>query len=187
MPYYPDAVAAIEWLKAVVTSVRRIRAQWRIPPDQPVPVWLQGGDPQHVAWLGQLHREILSVGRFQSIDWLDVNAPTSSFMGTAVVGTLTIKVPLTDVVNASEEISRTQKELYKHQIEGQRLSAKLDNPRFIQRAPAAVVAKERDRWIETQRMIAQLEDQIQILTIQDAGSGLLSPAPHPDPASPPAG
>ncbi len=67
------------------------------------------------------------------------------------------------ISTANQQLGRVatlNKEIAKHHQEGERLSGKLANPNFIDRAPAEVVEKERVRLLELQTVIANLEVQL---------------------------
>ena len=57
------------------------------------------------------------------------------------------------------ELARLEKEISKLEINIEKGSAKLQNPGFVDKAPAAVVEKERQRVDELSRSLQQLQEQ----------------------------
>lgn len=65
-----------------------------------------------------------------------------------VAGDVEIVVPLKGLVNVEEEEKRLLKEIGKIDKDMEFLGGKLENPSFVERAPADVVAKEREKLAE---------------------------------------
>jgi len=68
-------------------------------------------------------------------------------------------VPMEGVVDVAAEIDRLAKDIEKSNQECQRLAQKLENPKFVERAPEAVVAAEREKLQAAQEAMATLTQQ----------------------------
>jgi valyl-tRNA synthetase len=77
--------------------------------------------------------------------------------GLAVVGPSEAYVTLAGVVDLAAEQARLQKEVGRAAEQIAFLEGKLARPEFVERAPAEVVAKERDRLAEQRALRAKLE------------------------------
>ncbi|MFZ4790177.1 MAG: class I tRNA ligase family protein, partial [Candidatus Competibacteraceae bacterium] len=152
------AVTEIEWLRQVLGGVRRIRAEMNIAPGKPLPVLLQYGSPEDQERLERHRRELLTLGRLDSLTWLGENdlAPEAA---TALAGRMNLLIPLSGLIDKAVESARLTKEIAKLGKEAERGVAKLGNADFIARAPVEVVAKERARVAELQIAVAKLEEQ----------------------------
>src|SRR5207302_98844 len=80
--------------------------------------------------------------------------PRSSAM--AVIGGSELYVDLTGVVDLAAERQRIQKEIAKATERVEFLKGKLSKPDFAERAPAEIVAKERERLVEQEALHAKL-------------------------------
>jgi valyl-tRNA synthetase len=69
------------------------------------------------------------------------------------------KLALVVPIDVNAERSRIGKEIDRLQGEIGKAEAKLNNPTFVQRAPAAVVAQERQRVADFKQALRRLEDQ----------------------------
>jgi valyl-tRNA synthetase len=78
----------------------------------------------------------------------------------AVVGELEIFLPLEGVLDFQEETRRLQKEIGKLEPELARAKKKLTNEDFLGRAPAEVVAKERDKSDRLGAKLQKLQEQL---------------------------
>jgi len=138
------ACADIDWLQAVVSSLRRLRSEMNVAPSKSIALLLDGGtatDRQRVA------RHADSIGflaRTASQQWLAAGGepPAAS---AAVVGELTLLVPLAGLVDLDAERTRLAKEIKRVEGEIGKCRGKLGNDSFVANAPPAVVEQERQR------------------------------------------
>ena len=79
----------------------------------------------------------------------------------ALAGSMTIPVPLADLINPQEEVQKLESQLEKLKDERQRVGNKLENNNFIDRAPAAIVQKERDKLSDIDTAAARLTEQLE--------------------------
>jgi valyl-tRNA synthetase len=75
------------------------------------------------------------------------------------VGAMEILVPMTGLIDKAAETIRLGKELEKIQKEAKNIKGKLNNESFVEKAPPAIVAKERDRLDELEATSAKLVQQ----------------------------
>jgi len=77
----------------------------------------------------------------------------------ALAGTLEVMVPMAGVIDINNELSRLDKELERMTADQARTFAKLANKNFVDRAPEAVVAKEKMKLKELEAGISSLRAQ----------------------------
>ena len=153
------AEAEIDWLQRFILGIRRIRGEMDIAPGKRLPVILQNGsdaDRQRV----EHHRAALDfLGRLASIDWLgpDEAAPESAL---ALVDDLEIRVPMAGLIDRDAERARLEKARARLADDLARTRGKLDNAAFVEKAPAEVVQRERDKQAETESALARIDEQI---------------------------
>jgi valyl-tRNA synthetase len=88
-----------------------------------------------------------------------------------LAGTLRLRIPLAGLVDVAEELTRLNKQLAREQKGLNATHGKLNNPRFVDNAPDAVVAKERERLASHQAAVEQLQVQIdQMNTLKGTAS-----------------
>jgi valyl-tRNA synthetase len=156
--YDRNAIDEIEWVKAFIIAVRKIRSGMNIDPRKPLPVILQNGSaPDRERLSGNLHY-LMTVGRVASVDWLapDETAPESA---TALLGEMKLLIPLYGLIDKEAELVRLSKELDRKVNELEHCERKLSNAGFIDKAPPAVVEKEQARAAELRTAIDSLEAQ----------------------------
>ena len=145
------------WLKEFVLGVRRIRAEYDIEPSARLPVFSREGSADEQRWLATHHRIVEQLARTQAIGPAP-DAPGD--VATALAGGMTVLVPLSDLIDKDAELARVSKELERLEGEISRAQAKLGNASFVERAPAAVVNKERERLAEATSAAETLRVQV---------------------------
>ena len=154
-----EADAAITWLQGMVLGLRNIRGEANLKPKQTVDVLLQGGNDRDrvlAAATEELFRRLAGV---DGVSWLAPEA-TPPANALTLVGELKVMVPLAGLIDLQSERARLQKELTKKDQELQRLTAKLDNPEFVGKAPEAVVARERQKRQDAEAALSTLRAQL---------------------------
>ena len=158
--YDLNAIDEIEWVKAFIIGVRKIRSGMNIDPRKPLPVILQNGsslDRERLS--GNLHY-LVSVGRVASVDWLAPDE-TAQESATALLGEMKLLIPLSGLIDKEAELVRLSKELDRKVNELEHCERKLSNAGFIDKAPPAVVEKEQARAADLRIAINNLEEQRQ--------------------------
>jgi valyl-tRNA synthetase len=154
-----EAEEEMEWVMAFILGVRRIRGEMNIAPGKPLSLLLQNGSEQDAALL-EVNRHYLStLGRLEFITWLSpTQEPPESAI--ALVGEMKLLIPMAGLIDKEAESARLEKEIAKLNKEIEGVEAKLANPNFVDKAPAAVVEKERKRIDERRHTLTQLEAQL---------------------------
>ena len=152
------AEAELEWVKSFVTGVRKIRSEMDIAPGKPLPVLLQNANETDKACFATNSAFIETLAKLASITWLD-DDESSPESATALVGEMQILIPLAGIIDKAAELTRLEKEIGKLEVNIDKGSAKLQNPGFVDKAPEAVVEKERQRVAELSKSLQQLQVQ----------------------------
>jgi valyl-tRNA synthetase len=150
----------IEWLKVIIEGVRNIRGEMNIPPGKELSVLLRKGDENDRLRLSKNSQYLRKLAKIIQIDWLaaDDAVPLAA---TALAGELEILVPMAGLIDKDAEITRLNREIGKLEGDLTRLQGKLANAAFVDKAPAAVVAKEQDKMHAQRQALETLREQIQ--------------------------
>ncbi|WP_068316045.1 valine--tRNA ligase [Polycladidibacter hongkongensis] len=141
------AASEINWLIELISQIRSVRSEMNVPAGAKIPVVLTGANDETATRLKLHEGAILKNARAESIALADETPQGSAQI---VVGEATVCLPLAGVIDLGAEKARLEKELGKIDAELMKLSKKLDNPGFVRKAPADVVAAERVRLGELQ-------------------------------------
>jgi valyl-tRNA synthetase len=160
MPQDPAAAERVEVVMAVVSAIRNVRGEMNVPPARKVSALVQGS-PAAVAVVSAESDVVSTLAGLGSLELLDASAPKPGNCAAAVAAGLEIFLPLAGLVDLAEENRRLRKEIEKLETEWARLEHKLANPQFLEKAPAAVVAKERSRGAEIEQTLAKLRQNLE--------------------------
>jgi len=153
-PRDPAAEAEVEALMRLVTQVRRFRSDQGLRPAQPVPAVLAGIGETPLAGHEAPIRSLLRLA-----------APGAEFAPTASVQAegVTVQLDTAAAIDLGAERRRLEKDLSAARADVTQAERKLSSQSFLERAPAAVVEKNRARLRAAQEEIARLEDRLAAL------------------------
>ena len=153
---YAQADADVEWLKTMVSALRRVRSELNVTPSKTVRLLLQDGSAQDRARIERFAASLSFLLKLEGIAWLDTgaDAPASA---AAVVGDLKLLVPLEGLVDLDAERARLDKEIARVAAEKDKSEAKL--AKFSDKVPPAVVEQERQRLADWSGQLATLHGQ----------------------------
>ena len=151
-----DALTELEWVKEFILGVRQIRSEMNITPKKLLPVFIQNANVKDQIRLINNNTFIQQLAKLESIEVLNDKAPDAAI---ALIGEMKILIPLADLINKDAELTRLRKELDKLNKEQKRLSSKLSNTNFVDRAPATIVAQEHKKLVNYKIKITELKAQ----------------------------
>ena len=147
----------MELVMEVIRAVRTRRSEMNVPPSKKAHMTI-------VTTQGDLFRAgeaFLKRLAYASEITVTETAPADQ---SGMVGVVTeqarVFIPLAELVDLEKEKARMEKDLNKKKGELAGLETKLNNPGFVNKAPANVVAAERERADKLSALIAQLEEQL---------------------------
>ena len=152
------AEAEMQWVMQFILGIRKIKGEMNIAPGRPVPVLLADSSEQDRRNATQ-HRAFLDfLARTESITVLEPGdaGPESA---TALVGNMKILIPLAGLIDKDAELARLDKEIGRYRQDIERSEKKLQNPNFVDKAPAEVVQKQRDKLDQDKAALADLSAQ----------------------------
>ncbi len=156
----PKAEEEMEWVQTFILGVRRIRGEMDIAPGKPLAVLLDDYSETDRRLTERNAHYLRSLVRLDRIEFLPENSsPPESAL--ALVGKLRILIPLSGVIDKHAELQRLEREISKAGKNLERARSKLENPRFIERAPAEIVAQERQRLEQMEEALTRLREQYQ--------------------------
>ena len=152
------AESDMQWVMDFVMGIRQIRGEMNIAPSKPLPVLLNHCSEQDQQRLTDNRLLLEKLARIESITTLHAadEAPQSAI---ALVGDMQVLIPMAGLIDKNAELERLNKEIEKLEKEASRISGKLSNASFIDKAPAAVIEKERAKQLDTTSKLSNLNDQ----------------------------
>ncbi|MEL6869868.1 MAG: valine--tRNA ligase [Pseudomonadota bacterium] len=158
----PSVADDMQWLQTFVLGVRQIRGEMDIAPGKALDIILVDASADDRARFAANKKLIMKLANLADADFLPAgdSEPPSA---TAMHGEMKICVPMAGLIDVEREIERLTKQLGKSQADLAKTQGKLSNASFVERAPADVVATEKQRAQEHQQQIELLEAQLDAL------------------------
>lgn len=140
--------ASIETAKEVITGVRAVRAQKNIAQKEVLELRVIGD-------IDECAKPVVT--KLANLSAIVANAEKDPASASFMVGTTEFNVPLASTIDVAAEIARLEKEIA--YLEGFKASVekKLSNERFVNGAPAAVVANERNKLADATSKIEAMQ------------------------------
>jgi valyl-tRNA synthetase len=150
----PAAEAEIADLQAVVTEVRRFRADQGVRPGQRVPARISAPGTSALA----AHEAVI-----RALTRLEPAGDTFRATATLPIAGVEIALDLSGAIDVAAERARLGKDLQAAQAEIRAAESKLGNPAFVAKAPAPVVDKVRGRLDAARADVERLQRQLDVL------------------------
>ncbi len=155
-----DAEEAFGVVQDLVTEMRKFRSQNNVPPSARFEVTLVTSRQALLTEHAPLVTALAGLSGLSFDDEVAESAGTSKI----VFGSGEGYVELAGLIDVEGELERLGRELDKARGELTRSETKLANESFVERAPADIVTQERERRDDWQRVITELEEQVDALT-----------------------
>ena len=153
---YAQAEIDVEWLKDMVSALRRVRSELGVSPGKQVRLLLQGGNDNDRKLADRYASQLSFLLKLEGIEWLQAGAQAPA-SAVAIVGELKLLVPLEGLVDLDAERSRLDKEIARVESEKEKSETKLS--KFSDKVPPAVVEQERQRLVDWSNQLDGLQQQ----------------------------
>ncbi|MBQ6018731.1 MAG: valine--tRNA ligase [Clostridia bacterium] len=148
-----------EKLMEAIKAVRNRRAEMNVPPSKKAHLYIATSSEEAFANGAVFFTRLASAS--------DVTVGASFEIAdtvSVVTADATVYIPLAELIDIEKEKARLEKELKAAEDELKRLDAKLGNAGFVSKAPAAVVAGEREKQAKTADKIEMIRAELAKLT-----------------------
>jgi valyl-tRNA synthetase len=159
-----DAESTMKDVQAIICSVRELRKSSNIPERKFIDIIASPDSDTALRHLKVGDRILKQLGYFNNINAIGRGDPHPLHSATAtILGFGVVYVPLVGLLDKEVERDRLQKKIEQKENYVTGLLRKLSEPKFLERAPAQVVAKEKARCAEIEEEIAKLRASLEEL------------------------
>lgn len=150
-------------LMGIIGAIRNIRSETGIHPSAAVEASVICPDGRQAATLRENESAIKSLARAESVTVLgEGTIPRGA--ASVIYNDIEIFVPLKGLVDIDAEIAKLDKERGKMENELAKVTGKLSNAKFMDKAPEQVVTKEKEKQETLQAKLAKIEEGVKRLS-----------------------
>lgn len=141
-------------VQEVIVAIRNIRAQYKVDQKATVQVYVE------TPFMASLDADKAMIQKIARVTIESVDTIPSDGVAKAVVGSMTIAMPLAGMVDFAKERERLEKEIASVEKFVTQLSTKLGNAEFVARAPEAVITQEKQKLADAEARLATLRREL---------------------------
>lgn len=144
----------------IIRTIRNIKSDMNIPYSKKIDLYLNIAQDKNLLKL--IKENIYYIESLIKIESLNIgtNITKPPYSATGVLEGVEIYIPLKDIINIPEEITRLEKRLLKVKNELDIVCKKLNNKDFLSKAPVEVIKKEKEKADELQDIKGRLENHL---------------------------
>ena len=160
LPTWPEESADFEQLMDYIKAVRATRSDMNVPPSKKTSMVIETAAP------AAFEKGSVYLARFAfatDVTLTQKYEGETAGMVTVVTPSARGFIPMMELIDRDKELARLQKELTKNEKEIAMFQKQLENPRFVEKAPAALVAETRSKLIAAQDKRKNLEQSLAAL------------------------
>ncbi len=160
--HFPTEAKEMELVFETITSLRNVRQSFNISPSIKVNIEVLAPSeekPVFEAVIPYLQR----LARVEDVKFIENTDNSSKKSATAVVSASKIIIPLENLIDMNEEIARQNKKLDKLLKEKSSLEGRVNNPKFVEKAPKELVEETKAKIEELSGQQKAIEDFINLL------------------------
>ena len=149
-----DADAEINWVIKAITGIRSVRSEMNVPAGAKIPLIVSGSNKLTQQRIVR-HNDVLK--RLARLDTITVQNDFPEGSIQSIVEEAVFAIHLNEVIDVTAETDRLKKEITKVEKEISKISGKLNNQGFLEKAPDAVIQENKSRLQDEQSKLEKLE------------------------------
>lgn len=153
------AITEVDWAVRLISEIRTVRAEMNVPPSIKNVIILKEASASSLERSQRWREAVLRMTRGLDITPLAGEVPAGSAQ--AVLGEMTIILPLADLIDLSAERARLSAARAKAAAELLKVQQKLANHDFVARAPEAVLDEHKERETSFAGEIGRIDAALQ--------------------------
>ena len=161
--YFPEAEKSMGLIMNAIRSIRNVRAEMNVPASKKANVIFVTENDEYKDILIDAERFFIRLVSAQNIEVRQNKENLPSNAVSAVINGIEIFMPLEDLIDIDREIERLEKEKVNLEQELERVNNKLNNEKFISKAPESIVKTENEKKQKYTDMYDKVIERIQSL------------------------
>lgn len=143
-------VEDMEMIMTVIRSIRNLRAEARIQPQQTIPKIVIAAGGERMALFKTAEAQIRLLTKAEIVEFNETPGLKPERSLATVLDGAEIFLPVGDLLDVEKEVARLGTELAKLENEIEKIAKKLSNPQFIERAPEEIISKDKSNLADNE-------------------------------------
>jgi len=160
---FNEAAEHMQVVMNIIRAIRNIRAEFNVNPGQKIKAIIQVNNQKQLNVLQETRVYIKNLTNIEDLLLTGEDFEKPRHAASALTSEAQIFVPLEGIIDVEKELARLNKELQKAEADLNQALNKLNNEKFISRAPAEVIEKEKNKATEARNKREGLLQRIAIL------------------------
>ncbi|MGK7896195.1 MAG: class I tRNA ligase family protein, partial [Xenococcus sp. (in: cyanobacteria)] len=156
----PELETSFELLFGVIRTIRNLRVEASVKPGLKINVIVQTESEAEIASLQPVTDYIENIAKLEQLTIIKNLEEDPGQVIVGVFGTIQVIVPLMGMVDIAALRSKLEKNLAKVEKEIKSLTGRLNNPGFVNKAPADVIQAAKDALAEAETQAEILRDRL---------------------------
>jgi valyl-tRNA synthetase len=157
---FPDVQENMNKMIEVITAVRNIRQSINLKPKEEIDVRLFTDDIKLAKFFYDAKDDFKALANIKSGTIVPKHSDKPKKSSMMAAGHTDVYIPLDGLIDINDQIARIQKSIDKTQVEFDKISKKLKNKNFMDRAPDNVVVEVREKGSVLQEKLSSLESTL---------------------------
>ncbi len=141
----------------IIGSIRNIRAQWNIKPNETVDAFVVSSEQRLLDLILENRDDTQRLARLNNLS-IASQTPILKNSATALVGTIKVFVPLEGLIDLNAEKKRMMSDIDQKMKSIDGLQSRLNNEAFVSKAPEEIINKEKERLNSLNKEIIELKN-----------------------------
>ena len=158
-------IADMNFVQETIRAVRNLRAEARIAPQQTIPgVTLAVHDAAKLALLKECEKQLKLLTKVETVTFAGEGDGKPEKSLASVLDGAQIYLPVGELLDVEKEMQRLRNDLAKLEKDIEKSKAKLANEKFVERAPAEVIEKEKNTLADNETKAARMKANLASLS-----------------------
>ena len=158
-------IAGMNFVQETIRAVRNLRAEARIAPQQTIPgVTLAVHDAAKLALLKECEKQLKLLTKVETVTFAGEGDGKPEKSLASVLDGAQIYLPVGELLDVEKEMQRLRNDLAKLEKDIEKSKAKLANEKFVERAPAEVIEKEKNTLADNETKAARMKANLASLS-----------------------
>ena len=148
-----------KYLTQIISSIRNLRSELDIPYKEKIILNINNEDKDFCSFIRSTENQIIRLLKLSELNLNDLSIKSEG-SANIVVANSTLMIPLSGVIDTTAEIKKLTDKKNKKLIELQKIQDKLENKKFILKAPEQIVTQFKNQEQEIKYSIEKIEQII---------------------------